>query len=86
MPSFMVEAYMRCSQPGDARAAAERVAAVAEALTRPGAEVRHIRTTCLPDDETCFHLFEAVSADVVEAVSRRAGLGQTRVLRAVADR
>ena len=37
----------------------------------------------LPDDETCFHLFEAVSAYAVEQVSRRAELGRARVVPAV---
>jgi hypothetical protein len=42
-----------------------------------------VRTTFLPDDETCFHVFEADSADVVAEVSRRAGLGWARVVPAV---
>jgi hypothetical protein len=42
-----------------------------------------VRTTFLPDDETCFHLFEACSAEVVEAAAKRAELGSARVLAAV---
>ena len=86
MKSFIVEAYVPCSQSADAHAAALALAAVADELTRTGTKVRHVATTFLPDDETCFHLFEAASAEAVEEVSRRAGLGERRVLRAVTAR
>jgi hypothetical protein len=33
-----------------------------------------VRTTLLPEDETCFHVFDATSADAVGEVGRRAGL------------
>jgi hypothetical protein len=45
--------------------------------------VRYLRTTYLPDDETCFHVFEADSAAAVEEVSRRARLGRVRVVTAI---
>ncbi len=83
MPSYLVEAYVPRSRAGDARAAARRARAVADELTREGTPVRYVRTTFLPDDETCFHLFEAVSADAVEEVSRRAKLGRARVVPAL---
>lgn len=50
---------------------------------RENVSIRYVRTTFLPDDETCFHLFEASSAEVVEAASSRAELGRTRVVAAV---
>jgi hypothetical protein len=45
--------------------------------------VQYVRTTFLPEDETCFHVFEASSAEAVGAVSRRAGLGPARIVPAV---
>jgi hypothetical protein len=45
--------------------------------------IRYIRTTYLPDDETCFHVFEARSTDIVEEAGRRAQLGRGRVVPAV---
>jgi len=45
--------------------------------------IRYVRTTFLPDDETCFHLFEAASANVVEEASSRAELGRARVVPAI---
>ena len=86
MPSYLVEAYMPCSHAQEARAAARRVTAAAHELARSGADVRHVRTTFLPDDETCFHLVEAPSANAAEEVSRRAGLGRTRIVRALEAR
>ena len=83
MPSYLVEAYMPCSHAREADAAARRVTAAARDLSRDGTIVRHVRTTFLPDDETCFHLVEAPSADAVDEVSRRARLGRTRIVRAV---
>lgn len=83
MPSYMVESYTPCSQAHEADAAARRVTAAADELTRDGSVVRHVRTTFFPEDETCFHLVEAPSADAVQEVSRRARLGRTRIVRAV---
>jgi hypothetical protein len=86
VPSYMVEAYMPCSQVREAHAAARRVTAAAVDLSRDGTDVRHVRTTFLPDDETCFHLVEAPSTDAVKELSCRARLGRTRIVRAVEAR
>jgi hypothetical protein len=83
MPTYLVEAYMPHSHAQEARAAGRRARAAAEELSREGTPVRYVRTTFLPDDETCFHLFEASSADAVEEVSRRAQLGGARIVLAV---
>jgi hypothetical protein len=60
-----------------------RARAAAESLADEGVSIHYIRTTYLPDDETCFHVFEAASTDSVEEVVRRAGLGRVRVVPAV---
>ena len=79
MPTYLVEVYVPRSQAREARAAGGRARAAAEKLSREGVPIRYVRTTFLPDDETCFHLFDAVSADAVEELSRRAELGRARV-------
>jgi hypothetical protein len=81
--TYQVEAYMPRSHAQDARAAGRRARAAAEELSREGVAIRYVRTTFLPDDETCFHVFEAVSADAVEEASIRAGLGHARVVAAI---
>lgn len=83
MPSYLVETYMPRSHAQEARAAGRRARAAAEELSREGEPIRYLRTTFLPEDETCFHLFEAASPDAIEEVSRRAELGRARVVPAV---
>lgn len=83
MPTYLVEAYMPRSHAQEARAAARRARAAAEELSREGVPIHYVRTTFLPDDETCFHLFEAASAEVVEEASSRAELGRARVVPAI---
>jgi hypothetical protein len=83
VPSFLVEVYLPRSRAREARATGCRARAAAEELVREGVSIRYVRTTYLPDDETCFHLFEAASAEVVEEASRRAELGRARVVPAI---
>ena len=83
MRTYLVEVYMPRSLAQQVRTDGRRARAAAEQLSREGTRIRYVRATFLPDDETCFHLFEAVSAEAVEAASRRANLGRTRVTVAV---
>ena len=83
MPSYLVEVYLPQSRADEARATGHRARAAAEQLSREGVPIRYVRTTFLPDDETCFHLFEAASAEVFEEASSRAQLGRARVVLAI---
>jgi hypothetical protein len=83
MPSYIVEVYMPRSRAHEARATASRARAAAVQLSREGVPVRYVRTTFLPDDETCLHVFEAASAELVEAASSRAELGRARIVPAI---
>ena len=80
MQSYLVEVYVPRYHRDEADAAGRRARAAAAALFREGTRVRYVRTTLLPDDETCFHLFEAASFEAVEKVSRRAALGHARIV------
>ena len=66
MPSYLVESYLPRSARGRRGAAGRRAGAAAEQLTNEGTPVTYVRTTFLPDDETCFHLFDAGSVDAVD--------------------
>ena len=81
MPSYLVEVYMPRSRAHEARATAGRARAAADELSREGMPVRYVRTTFLPDDETCLHLLEAETAEGVEAASSRAEMGRARIVR-----
>ena len=83
MPSYLVEMYVPGSGHEDVRAAGRHVQAAADALARRGMPIRYVRTTILPDDETCFHLVEAPSSTAVEELCRQAGFGEVRVTTAL---
>ena len=80
--SYLVEAYVPSSRLDDARTAARRARVAAEQLSHEGTPVRYVRTTFLPDDETCLHLVEAPSVEAVAELGRRAALGQPRIMAA----
>lgn len=48
-------------------------------LSRQGTPVRFVRSIFVPEDETCFHLYEAASAESVREAARRAALPFERV-------
>ena len=83
MPSYLVEIYVPGTQAQDARAAGQRARAAARKLSRQGVAVRYVRTTLVPGDETCFHVFEAASHDAVADACRLAGLETPRIVLAV---
>ena len=79
MPSYLLESYVP-NAPGaldDSRERAQRVAELG------GVGVRYVRTTFLPDDETCFHVLEAGSPELVLEASRRATIPVERVVEAL---
>jgi len=83
VPSYLVEIYMPRSRAHDARVSASRARGAADELTREGVAITYVRTTYLPDDETCFHLFEAGSVSAVDSVCIRARLSHARIVPAV---
>ena len=84
--TFLVEVYLARSRCDDVDGTASRVRQAAEELTREGTSVRYVRTTFVPDDETCFHVFEAGDRDAVVELTRRAGLADGRIVPAVEGR
>src|SRR5258705_6175124 len=62
MPSSPAELYLPRSRAHESRATGRRARAAAEQLSREGVPIRYVRTTYLPDDETCFHHFRSAHA------------------------
>jgi hypothetical protein len=83
MPKYLVESYIPRSRAREARRAGHDARIAAEELVREGTRVRYVRTTFLPEDETCFHIFEAVSEEAVGEACRRAGIGSARIVPAM---
>jgi hypothetical protein len=73
MPKFLLELYVH--GPDAAMSGAARRARLgAQALTGEGTPVRCLRPIFVAEDETCFLLYEAASADAERTAAGRAGL------------
>jgi hypothetical protein len=83
VPAFLAELYLSRTGAGDAQTWAARARTAAAELSEDGREVRYLRTTFLPGDETCFIVFEADTAETVAETGRRAGLTFERIVDAV---
>jgi hypothetical protein len=79
---YLVEAYTPKRDRKDLAAIVAQVRRQAARMRRDGIEVRYLRPIFVPEDETCFHLFEAASADVVSELHRRARLSYDRIVEA----
>ena len=85
MPSYLIESYLPRSRSGELPAAVSRLRRATESLAAEGATVRHIRSTFVPSDELCLHLFEAEDEATVGEASRRAAIEPARVVQAISD-
>jgi Nickel responsive protein SCO4226-like len=86
MAEYLLELYVSRGDPAAVEQAAERGRTAAKALTEEGVSVRYVRAMFVPEDETCFFFYEAMSADAVHEAARRAGLACGRVTEALAVR
>jgi hypothetical protein len=77
MPTYLLETYGAGS---DALADARERALTAALL---GADVRYLRTTYLPADETLLHFFEATSREALRDAARLAALAYERIVETV---
>ena len=71
MAEFLVELYVARGDSAAVEGGAERARAAAEKLTDEGEAIRYVRAIFVPEDETCFFLYEAESADAVREATRR---------------
>jgi hypothetical protein len=79
MAEFLVEAYVPQSDGAGAERGAKRARAAADQLSSEGESVRDVRSIFMPEDETCFYLFEAVSEGSVRKTAERAALRFERI-------
>jgi hypothetical protein len=83
MPRYLIEVYVARTNADEARAGAGRARAAARGFADTATPVRYVRMTHLPDDETCFHVVDAPSAEAARELSRRAALGAARIVAAI---
>ncbi len=79
MPTYLVEYYVPRTGAGGVKDHAARAAAAADEV--PG--VRLLSAFFLPEDETCFLLYDAASAELLGEAGRRARIPWQRVQEAI---
>ena len=77
--TYLIEAYVAGGDIADLR---DRARAAAADMRNDGYVIRYVRSTLVRTDETCFHLFEAASQDVVAELARRAEFPYERIVEA----
>jgi hypothetical protein len=85
MTEYLVELYVSKTNCAAIEAGWERLSRAAAELTDEGRPVRLVRSIFVPEDETCFLLVEARTAEVVRETARRARLACERVVEAAVD-
>ncbi len=86
MPEFLAETYAPRDAVGTAAPCADDIALAAGEVSRPGAPVRFLGAVVVPEDETCFCLYQAPSAGAVREAMTRAELRPERITQAVSIR
>jgi hypothetical protein len=82
---FLLEQYVTSVDAATVERRAHDAREAAAELTRQGKRVEYLRSIFVPEDETCFHLYEAESLSAVREAARRAALPFDRVAEAVLD-
>jgi hypothetical protein len=78
MPRYLVESYA-----ANAPERFDDVHARARLTAELGANVEHVRSTFVPDDEVVLHIFDARSERSLRDAVTRAGLDHERIVEAV---
>jgi hypothetical protein len=78
--TYLVEAYVAKSDLNGPAGVADRAELVSKEMRREGTFIRYLRSIFIPQDETCFHVFEAASEEDARDAAVRAGIQPERVL------
>ena len=79
MAEFLVEQYVARTDHAAVERGAASARLAAEVLTREGTPVRYLRSLVVPEDETCFYLYEAASVEAVQEAALRGALPYDRI-------
>jgi hypothetical protein len=83
MPEYMLELYASRSGGAAVTDHADRAGRAAERLPQDRGSVRYLRSIFVPEDETCFLVFEAESAEDVRRAASLARLPANHVVEAL---
>jgi len=83
MPEFLAETYTPRFAPGTPAPGPGELAQVAAHARGPGGPARFLGAIAVPEEETCFWLYQAPTADAVRAAMTAAGLRPERITPAV---
>jgi hypothetical protein len=83
VPDYCLELYLADGSRAALEEAAGHARAAAESFGARGRSVRYLRSTYLPEDETCLHFFAAASGEDVAEAAQQAGLTGDRITRAI---
>jgi hypothetical protein len=83
VPSYLVETYLSRRRAGERAAYETRARSAAAELSREGTCVRFGGVIHVPEDETCFFVFDAPSSGDAALAAERASLDAVRVVEAV---
>ena len=76
---YTVELHLARSGWTELQDATARARQATEQLRREGEQVRFLRSIFVPEDDTCFFLYEGTSAHLVKAAAARAQLAVRRI-------
>jgi len=83
MSEFLIETYLSREPANAVAVQMQDVARAAAQVSQQSTEVRFLRAIFVPEEETCFYLYESSSADAVREAATRARLPLERVAEAV---
>lgn len=85
MAEFLVEFYLSRTDAAALGRSVRRARLAAEEQTRQGMPVRYLRSMYLADEETCFLLYEAESAEATRRAAGLAAIAFERVSEVIGD-
>jgi hypothetical protein len=85
MTEFLVEFYISRTDAAARGRSVRRARLAAEEQTRQGTPVRYLRSMYLPDEETCFLLYEAESAEAARRTAALAAIAFEQVSEVIGD-
>jgi hypothetical protein len=85
VPSYLVETYLSRSEFVGKATRERRARAAVEHLTKLGVDIQFQRTIHVPEDEMCFFVFDAPSAQDAGLAAAHAGLEPLRIVEAISS-